>query len=320
MGGRQLEFPTAAALMSGPLGGWLSEQATMREDAKRQSSQRLRLAMAILIPACVALIVFLPNDGEGKFAFSFFALAAGYHWSQGPKRKAVKLVKTGINEALAGALGLTYCHDCEEGEEFALAEAYGLLPSYDRCTLEDRWDGAVAGHAFSLHEAHLEERQGSGKNRRWVTVFRGSIIRVAFSERFHGTTLLARAGRFSSFFGGQKESVELGGEILDAAQMVSPDFEDAFDVYTTDQTEARWIVHPEYIERLIAIEQAFAGEDIAALFTGGAVTIVLASGNLFESGSIDPAEDELKLDETIGQFQRLSDLALTLNTQARIQA
>lgn len=320
MGGRRLEFPTVDTLMAGPLGTWLSEQADMREQAKRQSARRLRLAMIVLIPTCAALIVLLPPDVDERFALAFFALGVGYVWSQAPKRKAVKLVKTGINEALAGALGLKYCHDCEEGEEFVAARSYGLLPSYDRSTLEDRWDGAVAGHAFSLHEAHLEERRGSGKNRHWVTVFRGSIMRVGFAERFHGTTLIAHAGRFHKFFGGQKDSVELAGETLDAAQMVSPEFEDAFDVYTTDQTEARWIVHPEYIERLIAIEHACHGENIAALFTGGAVVIVLNSGDLFESGSIDPYHDRAKLQATIGQFQRLADLALTLNTQARVRA
>lgn len=314
-----IEYPTANELMAGPLGGWLGEQVAVREEARRRSSGRLFRVLLFLLPALTMFAILVPVDLEAKFALAFVTIGLGYGWSQGPKRQAVKAVKSGINQAVAAALGLTYRHDCAEGEEFALAYSHGLLPGYDRKRLEDLWQGAVAGHAFSLHEAHLEERRGSGKNRRWVTVFRGSIMRIGFAQSFHGTTIVARAGRFRTFFGGVRDSIEAGGMTLDAAEMVHPEFEDAFDVYTTDQTEARWLVHPEYIERLIGIEQAFGGEDIAAVFTGGAMVIALKSGNLFESGSIDPAEDRAKLETTIGQFQRLADLALRLNTNARVE-
>lgn len=313
-----VQYPTADALMAGPLGGWLQTQVDVRAAAKAQARKRLTGAAMILVPAFAAFFLLAPLDFDTKLWLSFFVVAGAWGWSQVPVVKATKAVKGGINEAIAHALGLTYLQDCDAGEEFALAKAFRLLPSYDRCNFEDRWEGAVDGHAFSLHEAHLEEQRQSGKTTHWVTVFRGSIMRIGFARTFHGTTLVARQGKFKRWFGGKRDSIELDGVQLDAADMVSPEFEDAFDVYTTDQVEARWIVHPSYIERLVAIEQAFKGEDIAALFTGGAVVIVLKSGNLFESGSIDPREDREKLAETIAQFQRLADLALELNTNQRI--
>lgn len=308
------DYPTAQALLAGPLGTWLEEQAAVRAEAKRRSSDRLFWALMIILPALAIFFILAPVEWDGKFSLALLALAIAYAWSQGPTRQAIKAVKAGINAALAEAMGLTYRADCEAGEEFIAAERHGLLPAYDRKSAEDRWEGAVAGHAFSLHEMHLEERRGSGKNRRWVTVFRGSILRIAFAENFHGTTLIARAGAFSRLFGGARDAIDVDGVTLAAAPMVHPEFEDIFDVYTTDQAEARWIVHPEYVERLVAIERAFGGEDIAALFSGGALVIVLKCGNLFESGSIDPAEDGEKLATTIAQFERLSELALRLNT------
>lgn len=313
-----MDYPSAQALMSGPLGGWLGDQAAVRAEAKRKARGRVKLAAMVLVPACLAMFVLLPADWDGKFGLAFFVAAGAWGWSQLPVIKAVRDVKDGINDAIARSLGMTYAQSCKAGEEFALARAFGLLPGCDREVFQDRWDGAVDGHAFSLHEAHLMDREGSGNNRRWVTRFRGTVMRIAFAQTFHGTTLLAREGRFRRWFGGRKDSIELGGLMLDTAPMVSPEFEDVFDVYTTDQTEARWIVHPTYIERLVAIEEAFAGEDIAALFTGGAVVIVLRSGDLFESGSIDPAEDQAKLEATIAQFQRLADLALDLNAARRV--
>lgn len=314
-----IEYPTANQLMSGPLGSWLAGQVALREEAKRKSAHRLWLAAMVLGPAIILLFLLVPLEWDGKFPLSFLAVAAGWYWSGGPKRAAVKIVKTGINEAVAGALGLTYLHDCEAGRGFALAKEFELLPSYDRDSFEDAWEGSAGPYPFALHETHLEERQGSGRNRRWVTVFRGAIITVGFAQRFHGTTLLAREGTHDGWFSGPRDSIELGGMQLDHADMVHPGFADMFDVYTSDQTEARWLVHPEYIERLIAVEQAYGGKDLTALFTGGELVIALKSGNMFESGSIDHRDDGAKIEQCIAQFQTLADLALALNTNARVE-
>lgn len=308
-----IEYPTADELLAGPLGGWLNEQIAVREEARRKSAHRLWLAAMVLGPAIVFLFILAPLDWDTKFWLSFVAATIAWGWSGGPKRAAVKAVKGGINEALAGALGLVYRQDCEAGAGFALAKQFDLLPSYDKETFEDSWDGSADGYAFSLHEAHLQEWRGSGRNRRLETVFRGAIITIGFTERFHGTTVLAREGSHDGWFSGPKDSIELGGMTLAYADMVHPDFAEVFDVYTTDQTEARWLMHPEYIERLIAVEQAYGGQGLAAVFIGGELVIVLKSTDMFESGSIDHTEDRAKIAECVGQFRALSDLALQLN-------
>lgn len=317
--GGMIDYPTADQLLAGPLGKWLEAQIAVREEAKRKSAHRLWLAAMILGPAIVFLFILAPLEMETKFWLSFVAATVAWGWSGGPKRAAVKAVKGGINEALAGALGLVYRQDCEPGPGFAIAKEFRLLPGYDKASFEDSWDGAADGYAFSLHEAHLEEWRGSGKSRRLETVFRGAIITVGFTERFHGTTVLAREGSHDGWFSGPKDTIELGGMTLAYADMVHPDFAEVFDVYTTDQTEARWLMHPEYIERLIAIEQAYGGRGLAAVFTGGELVIALKSSNMFESGSIDHTEDRARIEECVAQFRALAELALRLN-RARPEA
>ena len=57
------------------------------------------------------------------------------------------------------------------------------------------WHGTLEGHRFNLYEAHLEERRGSGKNRRWVTVFsRGDHFQMGFGRPFRSTTAAATCG------------------------------------------------------------------------------------------------------------------------------
>ena len=312
-------MPDVNALLSGPLGAWLDEQALVRRRARQLAASRWWKAAIVAGPLLVLLWIAVP----GWFQFKLFATLAagggGYAWGNAPRAQAIKDVKIGINEAIASALGLDYAHELSPGRGFALASAYRMLPDHDRASFEDMWTGDYAGHPFQLHEAHLEERRGSGKNRRWVTVFRGSVITIGFAREFHGTTLVTRAGKHRKFLGlgGRKDFIDVEGQRLDYVDMVHPDFEDAFDIYSTDQVEARYIVHPAYIERLIAIEQAFEGEDICSLFHAGELVIALNCGDLFESGSINSREDHSRVSRTVGQFARLAELATNLQEPER---
>jgi len=309
--------PDVDTLLAGPLGQWLAGQATLREAAKKQSANRLFWALLVVLPLAGAMWVLAPMEVETKFWFTLLPAGAAWWWSQGPKRKAIKQVKTGINEAIAASLGLSYECDIEPDGVFEKAKNFGLMPSYDRASFEDRWAGSFGAMPFSLHEAHLQERRGSGKNTRWVTVFQGPIMAFGFGRSFLGTTLVQRSGRYRKLFGGTKDSIVLDGLRLDYVDMVHPGFEDVFDVFSDDQVEARYLVHPVYIERLVALEQSFAGKNIRALFSAGELVVAVENENMFESGSIEARDDRALIERTIGQFARMTDLADALNERPR---
>ena len=315
-----IERPNVETLLAGPLGGWLERQAVVRAEAKRKSNRRFTIAGIVLLPVLGVFWVaqmFGDWSEELKMFLSFAGLAGGGGWAYAPRAKAIKETKRGINQAIAESLGLAYADDFEPGHGFELCKTYQLVPSYDRATFEDLWSGDLGGRAFALHEAHLEEERGSGKNRHWVTVFRGAIMTIAFDRAFHGTTLVERNKKHRGIFGGQKDSIKLGGKQLGCADMVNPEFEDLFTVWSDDQVEARYLVHPTYIERLIAVERAFNGENVRTLFTEGQLTIALESGNMFESGSLDPNDDRARVATCVDQFCTLAGLAETLNEPAR---
>jgi hypothetical protein len=282
-----IERPDVDALMAGPLGIWLAEQGAVREAARAKSNSRFTIAAALLLPV-LAFLWFVPMlDVEFRLFATFGLGALASAWAYAPRAKAIKQTKEGINHAIAGALGLAYVHDCEPAHGFEVARRYGMLPGFHRSNFEDSWSGEVGGLPFVLHEAHLEQRRQSGKRTHYVTVFRGAILAIGARRRFHSTTLVERAKRHRRFFGGTKDSVEFGGHRLDIVDMVDPAFEDSFCVYSDDQVEARVIVHPAYVERLLEVQRAYEGEDVRALFSGGELVVVIESGNLFESGSLD---------------------------------
>lgn len=311
-----IERPDADALMAGPLGQWLSEQNTDRAAAKAKA--RTIQIWAVIAAAGVALVVTLLGSIEAALKFGFFVGAAGFGIAEWSKRGVINRLKGGINGAIAQALGLEFSAEMSPGLAFQWAEAFKLLPGYDNSHFEDMWSGEIAGRPFVLHEARLTEERGTGKSRRTVTVFEGSLMQVGFARQFLGTTLVERQGRRKRFgLFGEKEELDLGGVRLSRCDMADPRFEDAFTVWSNDQVEARYLVHPEYMERLVAIEQAFSGDNIRALFREGELLIVMESGNMFESGSLDAEDDRHLLERTIAQFGALADLAARLNERAR---
>ncbi len=311
-----IERPDVNALMAGELGQFLQGQVSVREEARAKTRNRYFLSAVVLLPI-LAFVWFTPL---GDFRI-FLTMAGGmgaFWWSNLPVMAAKKETKSGINAAIAQALGLNYQHDCDAGAGFTRAKAHKMFPGYSRSNFEDLWSGDMQGLPFTLHEAHLEQQQGSGKNRRWVTVFRGPVITIGFARDFHATTLVTRSGHHKKFlFFGEADEITVDGQVLQKADMVHPHFEDAFTVFTTDQTEARYLVHPAYIERLIALENAFQGKDIKTLFKDGELTIVLKAENMFESGAIDHTRDREMVETCVNQFMAMADLCAQLNEMER---
>ena len=306
-------------LMKGGLENWLAGQADMRADARGQATSRWVWGAAILMPV-LAFVWFSPV-GATSYAgiITVAGIGGAIWWGYRPITAAKKAIKVGINSAIAAAYGVTYAHEVVAGREFEAARSYGLVPGFDRSTFEDRWFGALEGHGFDLYEAHLEERRGSGKNRHWVTVFRGPVIRMGFGRTFHSTTLLERAGKHRKWMGlgGASEHVSFDDHRLDRVDQVHPAFGDVFALYSDDQVEARVLVHPTYVEHLLKLESAFEARELRALFTGGEVIIVVEANNLFESGGMDAAADRENASRAARQFGALAGLALAINQNER---
>lgn len=310
--------PDPDALLAGELGTWLHGQDAVRAQARARAGWWQKAGIG---GACAVAFGIVVSGGDIGLALKVGLVVgvAGFGIGEWVKRPVIKTIKGGINGAIARALDMSFETDVTPGAEYTTARAFQMFPNYDRSRFEDCWRGAVGDHSFLLYEANLEEERSSGKSSTWVTVFRGSIIEVGFARRFQGVTLVERAGRRKRLFGllGDSEEIKLGGIELGRVDMVDPQFGEEFTVWSNDQVEARYLVHPEYVERLKQVEQTFAGDKIRALFTEGSLIIVLESGDLFESGSLDSSNDRRLLETTIEQFGTLADLAARLNERPR---
>ena len=306
-------------LMQGQLGKWLAGQAEMRAAAKEKATSRWVWGAVILLPAFAFLWFGPALPSTLKAVITVTGVIAASAWGYQPIADAKKAIKIGINSAIAESFGVAYEHDIEPGPEFEAAKTYDLVPSFHRSNFEDRWYGTLEGHSFNLYEAHLEERRGSGKNRHWVTVFRGVIIQMGFGRPFRSTTLLQRAGKHRKWLGlgGASDTVTFDGHRLSRVDQVHPAFAEVFALFSDDQVEARVLVHPSYIEHLLRLESAFGAKELRALFRAGEVLIAVEGRNLFESGSLDASTDRARAEEAAEHFSALAGLALAINQNER---
>jgi len=242
-------------------------------------------------------------------------LAAGVIAYQ-PLAKVGKTLKQQYCAAIAEAIGATFTMGAFSPPAFERHRALSLVPGFARSSFEDLFSGSYKNSAFDLYEGHLEQRTTDSKGRtRYTTVFRGQLIRMHFPREFLGVTIVRRdAGVFNVFGGGKVE-----GRKLERVRLVDSRLEKAFEVYGTDQVEARYLLHPVMMERLLELETKLHGKRLRCAFEGGDCLVAVEGGNLFEPGDlfkplVDPARARRIVNEISGVFG-VMDQVLTAQAQ-----
>ena len=74
-------------------------------------------------------------------------------------------------------------------------------------------------------------------------------------------------------------------------------------MFSTDQIEARFILTPDFMERLIHLEKTFKGRKLRCAFSGGEMLVCVEGKNLFEPGSMHrPMTDLARVREILDDF------------------
>lgn len=295
-----------AALYAARLEPLLAARETERK--KRVADFRFHALLSIPIGIVAASVTWLASRNVEPTAFvAFAAVVLTLAIAGAPLGALHAAVKREMLEAICAAIGARYSTNAEERPGFDRCRALGLAPNHDRARFEDLFHGEREGCAFDLYEAHLEvQRRGRNGQTTYDTVFRGQIIRIEFPKDFLGVTVVKRdAGLFNAMQAGALKRVGLA----------DPQFERLFEVYSNDQVEARALVHPVFMERLMEIERVFQGGKVRCAFEGGRLLVMVEGRNLFEPGSMfepltDPARARRVIDDIV-QVLRLMDAVLT---------
>ncbi len=169
--------------------------------------------------------------------------------------------------------------------EYHRSELFPKKP--DRERLEDTIYGRIGETDLAISEIHTEyeetTRDKDGKEKTsWHTIFKGLFISADFHKDFRGKTLV-RSDVAEKYFGQFARFVQKPiFSSLELVQLEDPEFEREFVVHSNDQIEARYILSPALMQRMLELKHRFA-EKVEFSFLNSRVYIAIStSRNFFE--------------------------------------
>ena len=234
--------------------------------------------IALVTLAALGVAIYLRAPFIAYAMITAFGILGGYGYAE----HKMKNIRSGTKDNIVGGicrfLGLTFLEKIEKPANFEFFEYLGLVTSsYTRSKFEDLMSGSAHGADFLFYEAHLEKREGTGKNRKWVTKFRGQVLALTFDQKFLGKTVVLRDKGFL-------QSKKKGD--MKRVGLVDPVCEKIFEAYGTDQVEARYLLTPTFMQRLVDLESSVDGRNIRFGFIGGQLLIAVETENRYEPGSM----------------------------------
>ncbi len=179
----------------------------------------------------------------------------------------------------------------------------------DSYTSEDLVEGTVGETQFKFSEIHAQEKYiGSDGKQKWRDLFKGFFFVADFNKNFNGTTLIER-DRFIKSTSRKK---------MDRVKLEDPAFEKLFDVYGTDQTEARYLLSPALMERFVALNNKISHK-ITIAFQKSCVNIAIPQKcNNFEVPLFTSMLNIEKIQHEFALIIMLVEIVEDLNLNTRI--
>lgn len=302
-----LDDATFAKLYEGRVLPILAGNETGRQAAMK--TYVFRRNLMIVGAAALGLAVYTyGGDVLNALIFGGMAFAAGHWFAYQPLAVVATATKGQALTAIAGAIGCRFQLGAFAPEAMTNFKELNLLPSCDRSAFTDCFTGDYHGCAFTFYEGHLETKVQTKNGTRWHTVFRGQLIRIAFPKKFHGVTVVRRDAGLFNFMQRWSTSLQRVG-------LVDSRLEKAFEVYSNDQVEARYLIHPVFMERLLALETQFKGKRLRCAFIEGDLLIAVEGGDKFEIGSMFARLDDIErarvIVKDLAEIMRVIDAVLT---------
>ena len=218
-----------------------------------------------------------------------------------------KQTKKAFLEGIAESLGLSY----HPNGAFPLEDvaSHKIIPPFDRGLLEDGFTGTVSGISIAFQEAHLVDVTPAQKREdpdREDTVFWGIMIRIGIGKNLDAHTVVIPRNALQKFFYTTLSKFK-------KVNLVSPKFEERFDVMGTDQVEARYVLDPAFIERFMEAGDSLGTKWIEASFKGREIFLAVNHNRpMFEIGMLWKPLNEDSLGAVTKDIQTILDLIAVL--------
>ena len=272
----------AAAELNSRLASTLRELNTRRADFIKQVKTRsiTRIPIGTAISIALWALAQRGDDPPGLFGFVLFVIIGalgGEVWAaHKPERQYRQIYKTQVLPQLAAGVGnLTYRPASKDRVTRSGAER--ILPEYDVLEADDEIAGTYDGLPLEIIEVRLRQRT----NKKSRVVFDGLLVAITLPRALTGTTVVTTEKSMWENF-----KTRWRGGPLEPVRLEHLEFEQRYEVYSTDQIEARALLTPAFMERFMGLAESTGFSLPGAMAEGNRLVVALpktfGTGDLFE--------------------------------------
>ncbi len=249
--------------------------------------------------------------GAGVAAFLVWAIITGRSYGN-----FVNNYKKQVMPILLESIGPGFYYNLAgsiDENEFKASELYRRP---DRFKGQDYVAGQLGKTAFRFSLVHAEEEVettstdsdgNTTTETRYDTIFRGLFFSADFNKHFAGHTRVQAGG--TGFLSGLRSGL---------VKLEDPDFSKSFTVTSNDQVEARYILSPALMRRLLDLRNRFDSK-VQAAFVGSRVMLTVPTRmNLLQPRFFRKADNPEVVMGYLGFLQSAIGLVEDLNLNTRI--
>jgi len=229
-----------------------------------------------------------------------------------------------VRELIRGlAPGLEYAPDHGiHSDDFQSTQLFATRP--DRYKTEDRLSGRIGESNVVMAEIHAEERRTRTDSKGntetyYVTIFQGILLVADFPKHFQGVTRVLPDNE-SSLFSGIGKAMQgffpFGSK--DLVRLEDPEFENHFQVYASDQVEARYLLSTSLMRRILDLREAWGAAVRLSFLNHNIHLAIPCRRNLFEPGLEQSLFEDGPFRRIAGEIRSCLELVEQLNLDNRI--
>ncbi len=290
------------------------DEVERKRIALRKTGCRNGLIVAAILLGAAAAVALWTGQSTSLIIGTVSALIAGPLMANAGSAELNRYYKQQIIARIVRAVcGEDAGFDPSDGIAEETFRACGLFATRpDRYRSEDLICGRSGQTPFRFAEVHAQERRtttdSKGRTRtHWVDIFRGFLFIADYHKDFHGRTLVCRDSWFRFRFDDCKH-----------IRLEDPQFEQHFDVYSTDPVEARYLLSPSTMERFVRLDGRFRGGITASFHRSCIVVAIPDSTNHFEASLWRSVHRTDRLEREFDTIRTLRGIVSDLDLNTRI--
>lgn len=179
--------------------------------------------------------------------------------------------------------------------------ALGLVPAFEKGSIEGHISGETETTHFEFFRATLTKSNRIKYDPYPLALsYTGQFITLGFERKFQGRTIVCPD--MGIFNRRSKRNMK-------RVRLVDPMFEKMFEVYGTDQVEARYLLSPDFMHRLVELEHSFKGNIIRFAFVDNQLRIAIKTPMRLGVGSMHkPLNDPKRTQNVLNVLAAIYDV------------